>query len=230
MGSRAGVITILTGVMLLFISFLGNRRVIIFLGAVLLTLVLVLAGISKYMNDSFISSRIDKYSYYYQIIKNGSATNSPLTISNRVRWDYIRVAWAQITQNKNILFGSGPGTFGNIKIEELKFASPLLEYKKNWSRPSHAHNEYLNRLVEQGLLGIGMHIFFLIYLGICLFRSRSKTGRVYWQWVACLGFLNTAVVAGLFNTVLTNELAWQAMMLTGIFMQWANLSTSTSSI
>jgi O-antigen ligase len=219
MGSRAGIIAFFTGVVLLFILFLGRLRVMItfFYGLVLLFLLTI--AISSYIKIPTVQNRIDIFKYYYRLIKNGSVPMSPVRLSNRIRYDYIRVAWAQITQKGNILFGSGPATFKYINMEALKFNPPLLEYKKHWDTLSHAHNAYLNLWVEQGLAGIAIYLSFLIYLGVSLYRYRSKTERIHWQWVACLGFLNTAVVAGLFNTVLANESAWQAMILTGIFIQ-----------
>jgi O-antigen ligase len=219
MGSRAGIIAFLTGVVLLFTFFLGQLRVMITLFCGLALLFMLTIGISSYLKIPAVQNRVDKFKYYCELLQDGSAPMSPLTLSNRIRYDYLKVAWAQITQKGNILIGSGPATFKYIKVEELKFDPPLLEYKKCWDTPSHAHNAYLNLWVEQGLIGIGIYIFFLIYMGVVLYRYRLKTGRIHWQWVACLGFLNTAVVAGLFNTVLANESAWQAMMLTGIFIQ-----------
>ena len=219
MGSRAGIIALFMGVVLLFILFLSQLRVMItfFCGVVLLFLLTI--GISSYIKIPAVQNRIDIFKYYYKLIKNGSVPTSPVMLSNRIRYDYIRVAWAQITQKGNILFGSGPATFKYINVEALKFNPSLLEYKKNWNTLSHAHNAYLNLWVEQGLGGISIYICFLIYLGVSLYRYRLKTEGIHWQWLACLGFLNTAVVAGLFNTVLANESAWQGMMLTGIYIQ-----------
>ena len=219
MGSRAGIIALFMGVVLLFILFLSRLRVMItfFCGLVLLFLLTI--GISSYIKIPAVQNRIDIFKYYYKLIKNGSVPTSPVMLSNRMRYDYIRVAWAQIAQKGNILFGSGPATFKYINVEKLKFKPPLLEYKKHWNTLSHAHNAYLNLWVEQGLIGIGLYISFLIYMGGILFRYHLKTGQIHWQWVACLGVLNTVVIAGLFNTVLANESAWQAMMLTGIFIQ-----------
>lgn len=223
MGSRAGIITFVTGMLLLFLSFFSHRRIRIFLIVGFFALVIVSAGLTKYIDIPAVKSRLDKFEYYYQMIKGETSDLSIVNVSNRVRFDYLRMAWAQITQKNNLLLGSGPSTFGYIKVEELDFTPPLLEYKKTWEKPSHAHNEYMNRWVEQGLVGLGLHIAFLLYIGVCLFRHRSKVGRICWLWVACLGIFNITVVAGLFNTVFANEIAWQVMMLLGLFMQKVNL-------
>jgi O-antigen ligase len=223
MGSRAGIITFFTGVMLSFILLLGHQRIMLILGSGLIVFVLLMIGISTSMKIPVLQHRVDKFKYYYEVVKNKSTSMSHITISNRVRYDYLRVAWAQVTQKGNMLIGSGPATFGYINVEELKFNPPLLEYKKSWDRPSHAHNAYLNLWVEQGLIGTALYILFFVYLTIYLLKNRLKLGQIHWQWVACLGVLNTAIIAGLFNTVLANESAWQAMMLTGIFIQWTKL-------
>lgn len=220
MGSRAGLIAFITGTALFFISFFNHRKIRFFFILGLIILLALLSGLSKYMTMPAVKSRLDKFIHYYQVVINDSpAENSDVSVSNRTRIDYLRVAWAQITQKGHLLLGLGPATFKYIKIEELDITPPLMEYKKSWHKLSHAHNEYLNRLVEQGVLGLGVHLAFLIYLGICLFRHRPQKGRIHWLWVACLGIFNTAVVAGAFNTVFTNEIAWQAMMLIGFFTQ-----------
>lgn len=221
MGSRTGIIAFLTGAVLFFISFFGHRRIRIYLPIGFMLLLIVSAGLYKYMTLPAVKVRLERFHHYFQIIANGSSTDlGTVSVSNRMRIDYLRVAWAQITQKENLLLGTGPATFKYIKIDELEFTPPLSEYKKSWNKLSHAHNEYMNRWVAQGLLGLGVHLSFLIYLGRYLFRHRPKRGRIQWLWVACLGTLNTAVVAGFFNTVFTNEMAWQAMILIGFIMQW----------
>ena len=132
MGSRAGVIAFFTGVVLMLILFLGRLRVMITFFCGLILLLLLTIGISSYIKMPTIQNRIDIFKYYYKLIKNGSVLRSPVRLSNRTRYDYMRVAWAQIAQKGNILFGSGPATFKYINLEDLKFNPPLLEYKKNW--------------------------------------------------------------------------------------------------
>jgi O-antigen ligase len=219
-GSRAGILAFLTGMSLLLISFLNNRRVRIIVTGGAAGLVLVIAGLAVYVDHPAVKERISRFTYYYHMVKEDSDIKSLVTPSDQVRYDYMRIAWAQISQKGNMLLGSGPGTYKSIDIEELALDPPLMAYKIYWNKLSHPHNEYLNRWVERGLVGLGVHILFLAYLAGCLWRNRSRSVRVHWQWVTILGFFNTALVAGFFNSVLTNETAWLGMMLTGIFLRW----------
>lgn len=221
MGSRGGILGFLTGAGLLVITLFKNRRVWLTM-AIGLTFALAAITITVVILDlTLISKKVKKFTHYYHSLRDGAKLESFITSSELDRYDYIRVAWAQITQGGHMLLGTGPETFANIKVEQLKFDRPLMAYQSQWYKPSHAHNEFLTRWVEEGLLGLIVHIVFLGFIARSLIRQRPGDGKVHWAWIACVGFLSVAVVSGLFNSVLTNEMGWLSIMIVGIYMQQA---------
>jgi O-antigen ligase len=219
MGSRGSILGFLAGAILLVIMLYKNRRLwitmaigLIFTAAVIIITVVIL-------DITLVSKKVEKFTHYYHSLRHHDKLESFITPSELDRYDYIRVAWAQITQGGHMLLGTGPETFQYINVDQLKFDKPLMAYNSQWFNPSHAHNEFLTRWVEEGLLGLIVHIIFLGFVARSLFYQRPKDGKAHWAWIACAGFLSVAVVSGLFNSVLTNEMGWLSMMIVGIYMR-----------
>jgi len=221
MGSRGSILGFVTGAGLLVITLYKNRRVWLTM-AIGLTFTVAAIMITVVMLDiTLVSKKVEKFTHYYHSLRHHDKLESFITPSELDRYDYIRVAWAQITQGGRMLLGTGPETFQYIQVDRLKFNKPLMAYKSQWYNPSHAHNEFLTRWVEEGLLGLIVHIVFLGFIARSLIYKRPKDGKVHWAWIACAGFLSVAVVSGLFNSVLTNEMGWLSMMIVGLYMQQA---------
>lgn len=219
MGSRAALLGFMTGSFVLGLCLIRKKItwLWLFLGLVLvfttMSSVIVLSG------NPILKAKMHKFTHYYYDLRSGGGVEATITESERVRWSYAKLAWAQITQGGHFLLGTGPGTYKYIDVGELDFKKPLYIFeKKSWSGPSHPHDEFLWRWVEVGLVGLAVHLVFLGFLAVTLYRCRPNLREITWNWVASVGFLATALVCGLFNTVLTNEMGWLAMIGVGSFM------------
>ena len=227
MGSRGALLGFVSGMFLLSISVVRGRKAWLSLTAFIVVAISALVIISIVWDNPILKGKLNKFTHYYHDLKDGGELSAVITPSEKVRYDYIRIAWAQITQQGKMLFGTGPSTFKYIDVESLTLDKPLLMYKKKpgWDKPSHAHNEYLTRWVNVGLIGLGAHLLLLFYIGTRLWVSRKQKAGIHWQWVACVGFLATAIVSGMFNTVLTNEMGWLSMIIVGATMNWYKTQT-----
>lgn len=220
MASRGALLGFVGGMILLAVFVKQSRKAWLILSTSILGAIILISVINMTWDNHIFQSKIRKFTRYYYVLKEGGDLLKVIGISEKVRYDYIRVSWAQITQKGKMFLGSGPGTFKYIDVESLSLDKPLLMYKKKsgWEKPSHAHNEFLTLWVEVGLVGLFCHVLFLCYFGSTLWQHR-KRGQRTWQLVAGLGFFATATISGLFNTVLTNEMGWLAMMIVGAAMQ-----------
>ena len=219
MASRGALLGFVGGMILLAVFVKQSRKIWLIQSTSILGTIILISVINMTWDNHIFQSKIRKFTRYYYVLKEGSDLSGAIGISERVRYDYIRVSWAQITQKGKMFLGSGPGTFKYIDVESLSLEKPLLRYKKKpgWEKPSHAHNEFLTLWVEVGLVGLFCHVLFLCYFGSTLWQHR-KRGQRTWQLVAGVGFFATATISGLFNTVLTNEMGWLAMMIVGAAM------------
>jgi len=137
-------------------------------------------------------------------------------------WKRGMVAWRAYP-----VCGVGTGNFGLISDEQLKH---LLEIQGKecadgefFSPISHAHNIYVNTLVERGAVGILALLTFLLAWGASLLRCLPKVGDscehlMFWGG-AFSGWFVT-VVAGSVNTTLHHEHGLLAMMTLGGWLAW----------
>jgi len=220
MGSRGALLGFVGGIILLTVFVKQSRKTWLILSTSILGTILLISVINMTWDNPIFQGKISKLTRYYHVLKEGSDLSGVIGISEKVRYDYIRISWAQITQKGKMIFGSGPGTFKYIDVESLSLEKPLLRYKMKpgWQKPSHAHNEFLTLWVEVGLVGLFCHVLFLCYFGSTLWQHRKRDQKT-WQMVAGLGFFATATISGMFNTVLTNEMGWLAMMIVGAAVQ-----------
>jgi O-antigen ligase len=220
MGSRAALLGFMGGSFVLSVSLIRKKIIWLwlFMGMAVVMATLVITTVAT--DNRVLKTRMQKFTHYYHDLRSGGGIEATLTESERVRWDYAKLAWAQITQGGNFLLGTGPGTYKYIDVRKLDFEKPLYIFnKKSWTGPTHPHNEFLWRWVEVGLVGLVVHLGFLGFLAATLYRCRPNSEAITWDWVACVGFVITALVCGLFNTVLTSEMGWLAMLLVGLTMR-----------
>ncbi len=219
MASRAALLGFLTGSVILSLGLIKKRItwLWLFLG---LAAVIATMSITTVMSDNpILKGRMKKFTHYYYDLRAGGGLQAVLTHSERLRWEYAKLAWAQITQGGHFLLGTGPGTYKYIDVSKLEFDKPLHIFKKkSWTGPTHPHNEFLWRWVEVGMVGLAVHMGFLGFLAFRLYRCRPAHRAITWDWIACVGFLVTALVCGLFNTVLTSEMGWLALIVVGFCM------------
>jgi O-antigen ligase len=219
MGSRGAILGFISGILVLVISMARSRKASLSLLAYLAAAIVAVVTITMVWDNSAIGRRMKKFSRYYDKLKETGELSSLISSSEHVRWDYAQLAWAQITQTGHVLLGTGPSTYSHIDVKKLKFKKRLKIFNnKSWEGPSHAHNEYLTRWVEVGLLGLGAYLVFLFFIAVSLYRHRNKEGAFHWQWIASSGFIATAFVSGMFNTVFTNEMGWLSIIIVGIYL------------
>lgn len=220
MGSRAALLGFMAGSFVLSVSLIRKKIIWLWLFMGLAVVIATLTITTVVTDNPVLKVRMQKFTHYYHDLRSGGGFEATITESERVRWDYAKLAWAQITQGGNFLLGTGPGTYKYMDARNLEFDKPLYIFnKKSWAGPTHPHNEFLWRWVEVGLAGLVVHLGFLGFLAVTLYRCRPNSDAITWDWVACVGFVITALVCGLFNTVLTSEMGWLAMLLVGLSMR-----------
>lgn len=123
------------------------------------------------------------------------------------------------------VFGLGINNYGLIDDEKIERWA--LRHYQHYDAPRyrlapHAHNLYINTLVERGVVGLLGLLAFLVALGLALARKlpRSTDSDLYWAvWGGAFTAWFTALVVGLVNTTLHHEHAILSMVLFGIFLQ-----------
>jgi O-antigen ligase len=144
-------------------------------------------------------------------------TSERLLQSNREHYENIRIALAQARQTDSPWLGIGPRNYRNIDLMRLTFDPPL-RLPDAQSRLNHAHNLFLTKLVEEGLIGL---VAFLAFIGVVayeLFKAMRDGGWYEWRWFAGFGALVVPVVSGMVNTPFYQEHAMLAMALMAIYL------------
>jgi len=135
--------------------------------------------------------------------------------NDRLRLEIWRVALAWISRGEHVLLGVGPRNYSKIDEDLLNLDSPL-EFEET-REISHAHNLFLTRYVEQGLLGL---LALLALLGL-MARKLWLDGihrRTHWAWWGALGGLLLPVVSGLFNSPWGKDYAWFAVLTFALYL------------
>ena len=216
MGNRGSVLAVIVIMGLLSLTLFRNKR---FRLALEITLtVTIIMTISAYIGsgNSILKQRIRHITS--NVSKHGLKLDDISGPNDRLRFDHWMVGYAQATQGDHKLLGVGPRNFPSIKVDQLKFSRPLATYPSVWQVPCHAHNLFLTKWCEEGILGLSAFILFLTYAAFNLFRHRPRPENIHWTWIACLGALIMPIVAGSFNSPFINEFAWLSMILLGIGM------------
>jgi O-antigen ligase len=209
MASRGGILA--TGIaLLLALSLLKRRDLWI---AVSLLVVLCVATVSMLPNvfdQGRIVSRVTQL-----------ALQRELPESDSVRVSIWRVAIAQVTQGKGnpLLFGVGPRNFSGIESGKLHFDEPL---DLPGNKLTHAHNMFLNKLVEEGIFGLIAMLAFFIFPARALFRDWRADRWRNWLWLSGMGALVVPIVSGSFGTPWYNEHALLAMIILALYLSSRN--------
>ncbi len=197
MASRGGILA--TGVaLLLAVSLLKRRDLWI---TVTLLVVLCVATVSM-LPDVFNQRRI--------VSRHESDSER---ISN---W---RAGIAQVRQGNTLLFGVGPRNFSGIDLGKLRFDEPL---DLPGNKLMHAHNMFLNKLVEEGIFGLIAMLAFFIFPARALIRDWRADRWKNWLWLSGMGALVVPIVSGSFNTPWYNEHALLAMIILALYLSSGN--------
>jgi len=132
-----------------------------------------------------------------------------LVSADKERVDNWRIAWARVTRGDSLILGIGPRNFAAIDHMKMKFDPPLTIGP---GRLNHAHNMYLNKLVEEGFLGLAAMLLFFGIVILGFVRDIHSSQQTSWKWYAGVGALVVPCVAGLFGTPWYQEHALLAMM------------------
>jgi O-antigen ligase len=137
--------------------------------------------------------------------------------SNLEHYDNIRVALAQVRQTDSLWVGIGPRNYRSIDLSRLTFDPPL-RLPVAQGKLNHAHNLFLTKLVEEGLIGLVAFLAFIGVVGYELFKALRNRNWYEWRWFAALGALIIPIVGGLVNTPFYQEHAMLAMALMAIYL------------
>jgi O-antigen ligase len=216
MGSRGSVLAVIVTTGLLSLKLFRNKRFRLVLGIGLSISGIIVIGAHVAAKDSILIERIKHLTSNVSI--HGIKLDNTSGPNDRLRFDHWLVGYAQATQGGHMLLGIGPRNFPSIKVDQLRFSKPLATYPSVWQVPDHAHNLFLTKWCEEGILGLTAFILFLSLIAAHLFRYRPMSENIHWTWIACLGALMMPIVAGSFNSSFTNEFAWLSMLLMGLSM------------
>jgi O-antigen ligase len=108
-----------------------------------------------------------------------------------------------VKRGEHLVFGVGPRNFSSIDINAIELPEPL---KNQGFKLSHAHHLYLNRLVEEGVVGLGAFIFFLTLVATALYRD-WRAGDWRTGWIAPSRV--AVCIAGLFNGAFNEHAIWR---------------------
>lgn len=209
MGNRSGLLGFGVFFSLLVLKFIANKKTLVVVGVLLISFLassyIFTSGKSHNRVEHLLSTRLDI---------NNLNTES-MSRNDQFRFAYWRLAIAQATQGNDFLLGIGPRNFGSIDYHNFSFKTPLFEGER-LVNPVHAHNMYLTKLVEEGVLGLCALLLFWCYVAWVLFKSRPKVSQVHWLWVACLGAIIIPFIAGVFYAPYRREVAWVSMMFIGL--------------
>ena len=212
MGSRGAILGVLFTVLALSPVLLRHRKFWMAAGASVLLMVTVALGVLVATDSYDLERRIKHLSS--NVGRNGLKLDEQ-NQNDLFRLEHWMVGYAQATQGHNWLLGMGPLNFISVKVEELRFSRPLATYPSVWQKPHHAHNLFLTKWAEEGLLGLLALLLFMGWILKDLILHRPRNGKLTWSWVAALGALIVPVVAGSFNCSFANEFAWLSVLLLG---------------
>ncbi|HKC54161.1 MAG TPA: O-antigen ligase family protein [Burkholderiales bacterium] len=207
MASRAGLLS--TGVALL-LALLLIRRKELWLAMSLLVIACAAAvwALPNVFDQARILPKVTE-----MVVERKLHESDSIRISN---W---RVGFAQISQGGTLLFGVGPRNFAGIDLSKLRFDRPL-DLPDN--KLTHAHNLFLNKLVEEGIFGLAAMLTFFVFVASALFRDWRADRWNNWPWLACMGALVVPIVSGTFSTPWYNEHALLAMILFAVYLSSRN--------
>jgi O-antigen ligase len=143
------------------------------------------------------------------------AATRQLDGSDTLRATMWRLGAVQIVRGDSLWFGVGPRNFPSIDPARLGVERPAATAH---FPITHAHNLFLTKAAEEGLVGLAA---FLAMLGVVAYRLGRDwfAGRMRdWQWGAAWGALVVPVVAGSFNTPFYQEHALLAMTWFGLYL------------
>lgn len=207
MTSRAVVLSIVAAAALaLIVRYRG--RTLLPLAAVA---VIVAVGYVA-MPESYIKGRVDhKAKEMAELVSSGTVSDN-----DQYRVDHWRIALAWIRTGDHWLFGIGPRNFRSIDTGKLHFDPPL-RFPVETREPVHAHNMYLTKYIEEGIVGLSAMLALFALVAWRLFVD-ARAGRADWPWWGALGGLLLPCVNGLVGSPWFREYALLAVMTFALYL------------
>lgn len=134
-------------------------------------------------------------------------------------WRYGLVAWQRFP-----LFGVGMDNYSLITMDmvrDWRIQSGKDYVKESYVRTPHAHNLFVNTLVERGIVGFAALAAALLAWLVALVRDRPRPQGDDYDWLIWGGAASAWIVTvavGLVNTTLHHEHGMLAMILLGLWL------------
>jgi O-antigen ligase len=203
-----GVILAALAVLILALVVRYRRRTTLPLAVVIGTLVIGYFA----MPASFVKGRIDhKANEMVELVSSGTISDN-----DQYRIDHWRVALAWIRTGDHWLFGVGPRNMISIDADKLHIDPPLT-YPDRTRHPNHAHNMYLTKYIEEGVVGLAAMLALFVLVTWRLIKD-ARAGRADWAWWAALGGLLLPCISGMFNSPWFREYAWLAVVTFSLYL------------
>ncbi|MBN4082048.1 hypothetical protein JYT10_00910, partial [Beggiatoa alba] len=143
------------------------------------------------------------------------------------RFKHWELSIAQYKYSDKKLFGVGPRNHPSIDIEELSRRSTSF-HSEPFEKP-HAHNMYLTKLSEEGLLGLTILILLLVFSLSKLYSHRKQNKDPQWLFIAGFGALVIPCIAGIFYAPYRREVAWVSILFIALFIHAQKKSKTINS-
>jgi O-antigen ligase len=198
--SRAAILAVAIAFAVLFFKFRAKRVLVGLLGAAALTGYAAFA-LPNYFSQDRMLGKVHALVVQHQ-----------LAAADKERVMLWSEALEQIRSGQNIVFGVG-----------LRKAASAL--KAQGTTHGHAHNLFLFKLAEQGIVGLLSFGAFLVVIGVRLLRSSA---RAHWLNVAAMGALLVPALSGLVGSPWIKEHAILAMIVLGLWAGHERLAATRS--
>lgn len=214
MGSRGSMLAVAIIFLLLAISTLRFKTVMTWIAGLALVVLLFSVLIQMFPDNVFSKDIAQQYS-----VERTAESDQ----QRRAVW---KVAFAKLAEGDDLVWGIGPRNYHVINdMDFVTQNSELMKMKKY----KHAHNLFLSHLIEQGIVGllVMLYFFLLFFLKIINTWRSSPNHKPGWAWYGGVGGLSIPVIAGMFNTPFYQEHAMLAMLVTGMMFAMSKTGNKT---
>lgn len=145
----------------------------------------------------------------------GLVSAGKISLSDQSRTEIWRASWAWVQRGEHVLLGIGPRNYHLIDKDRLGLDPPLqLEEARH---AAHAHNLFLTRYIEQGLLGVTALLALLVLVARRLLQDALQR-QIGWSWWAAWGSWSLPVLNGLVGSPWNHDYAGLAVMIFGLYL------------
>jgi O-antigen ligase len=140
-------------------------------------------------------------------------TTGRMDANDNVRMTMWKLGVAEVVHGDSLWFGVGPKNFSSLDSSRMGRPREAIGYPIE-----HAHNLFLNKAVEEGLMGLTAMLALFGVVAHRLAREVIAARARHWRSGAAWGALAVPIVAGSFNTPWSQEHALLAMIWFGIYL------------